>query len=420
MGLFDADHWQEIWAALTKNRFRTSLTAFGVFWGIFMLMVMIGSGTGLENGVSRDFVGSATNSFFVWTQSTSKPYRGLPAGRRFEMRNADIDAIRMAVPEAAVIAARNQLGGYRGGNNVTRGNKAGAFSVMGDYPEIRLIDPIRVKAGRFLNHFDIEQRRKVAVIGTRVAEVLFADGSEQVGGSIEINSVYFKVIGVFGSRKGGEDAEDEAQKIFIPFTTFQTAFNYGDVVGWFAITARDGVPASTVEERVLTVLRSRHRVAPADERAIGHWNTEKEYNQILGLFLGIRTLVWIVGIGTLAAGVIGVSNIMLVIVKERTREIGIRRAIGATPGSIVSQIVFEAILLTSIAGALGLMAGVFTMEGVASAVAASGSEMFLSPGVSLSSALRALAVLISAGVVAGMIPAQRAISISPVQALRSE
>lgn len=421
MAFFDLDYWQEIRTALLRNRLRTALTAFGVFWGIFLLMVMLGSGAGLENGVNEDFAGTATNSFFVWSQRTQKPYRGMPAGRHVELDNADVAAVRDKVPEVAVVAPRNQLGGFGGGNNVTRGRKAGAFNVTGDYPAIATIQTFDVVQGRFLDPLDLAERRKVAVIGSRVREVLFEEDEEAVGQSVEIRGVYFRVVGVFESRQSGDEHDRESQSIFVPFTTYQRAFNVGDGVGWLAVTSKPSVPASVAEAKVLELLRERHKVAPDDTRAFGHWNMEEEYGKIQNLFGGIRILVWLVGIGTLAAGAIGVSNIMLIIVKERTKEIGIRRAVGARPAAIVSQIVLESVILTASAGYAGLVAGIALMELVGSLLpAGGGNTMFSNPDVGIAEALRALAILIAAGIVAGLAPAQRALQVSPMVALRSE
>ncbi len=418
--LLDLDHWQEIRVALLRNRARTALTAFGVFWGIFLLMVMLGSGSGLRNGVLQGFADGATNSFFLWTQRTQKPYAGMPAGRGIRLTNADVEAIREKVAEAEVVAPRNQLRGSGGGNNVSRGQKTGAFSVMGDYPQIRRIQSLKIETGRFLNPIDVEESRKVAVIGTRVRELLFSRGEEPIGDSIVIRGVYFQVVGVFVSPQTGDAAERDAQTIFVPFTTFQRAFNYGDRVGWMAIISRPDVPASVAEENVLSLLRSRHKVAPDDLRAFGHFNLEEEYAKVQGLFSGIRLLVWIVGVGTLAAGVIGVSNIMLIIVKERTKEIGIRRALGAKPSAVVSQIVSESVILTSLAGYLGLVAGIALVVGVGKLLPPGGAGMFLDPDVGVGEALQALAILVAAGVLAGLAPAQRALAVSPTVALRSE
>lgn len=420
MNVFDSDHWREIYEALRGNKVRTFLTAFGVFWGIFMLMVMLGAGNGLWNAIQTGFSDGATNSFFVWSQRTSKPYRGMPTGRAIQLEIADVSAIRAQVPEASVVCPRNQLGGFRGGNNVSRGTKSGAFSVMGDYPEIATIQSVRLDGGRFLDKLDLDEARKVCVIGTRVREVLFKKNEDPLGDNIRINGVYFTVIGLFKpARSGDSDGGEAAQTIFIPFTTFRTAFNFGDKVGWFAITSRDGTPASAAETKVLALLKERHRIHPDDNRALGHWNQEEEFSKLQGLFTGIRSLIWIVGIGTLAAGIIGVSNIMLVIVRERTNEIGVRRAVGATPFTVMAQVVWESVVLTSVAGYLGLVAGVAVVEIAASIVSGMNLDMFKNPDVPLSSALQTLAILVVSGILAGLIPARRAVKVSPVEALRT-
>ena len=419
--LFDLDHWQEIRSALAANKLRTALTAFGVFWGILLLVLLLGSGRGLENGVLKGFENGATNSFFLWTQRTGKPYKGLASGRRVQLTNEDVQAIRQQVPEAEIVAPRNQLGGFRGGNNVRRGEKTGGFSVMGDQPEILRIRSLEIVDGRFLNPIDLDERRKVAVIGKRVRDLLFAPTENPIGESVEIQGVYFKVVGTFKITQAGPEAEQEEQTVYVPFTTFQSAFNFGNRVGWMAITSKEGVRVSAVETRVLELLKQRHKVAPDDERAFGHFNLEEEYTKIQGLFGGISTLMWMVGVGTLLAGAIGVSNIMLIIVRERTKEIGIRRAIGARPRSIVVQILLESTILTSIAGNAGLVAGVLLLEGVSRAMPKSdGPSMFVQPGVEFGVAVQALLILCLAGLAAGMIPAQRAIAVQPVVALRSE
>ncbi len=415
----DLDKWNEIYATLSKNKLRTSLTAFGVFWGIFMLIIMLGSGNGLQNGIIKAFAGSATNAFYMWTQSTSMPYQGLPRNRNFNFMNDDIEAIRKAVPEAEVIAPANQLGGYRGENNVVRGNKTGPFTVRGDFPETKVIHSFIINAGRFINYSDIKERRKICVIGEQVRDVMFTKTENPIGLDLQVNGVYFKVVGVLSVDKAGEDAQERLQSVFVPFTTFQQAFNWGNKIGWFAITSRADVPASVTEDKVRAILQARHRIHPDDKRAIGSWNTEKEFGKLMGLFDGIRILVWIVGIGTLLAGVIGVSNIMLIIVKERTKEIGIRRAIGASPLSIMSQIMMESVLLTSVAGYAGLVAGIGLLELINAAING-GEGMFRNPGVDIAIAVKALGILIFAGAMAGIIPAKKAVSISPVEALRNE
>lgn len=419
MSLIDQDHWREIYEALRGNKVRTFLTAFGVFWGIFMLMVMLASGNGLWNGVSQGFSEEATNGVYVWTRQTSKPWRGMPTGRSVQFNTGDAEALRARIPEADAVCPRNQLGGFRGGNNVTRGIKTGAFSIMGDVPEFMRVHPLIVTSGRFLNRLDLDERRKVAVIGTHVREVLFAKDENPLDQSIRINGVTFRVIGEFKPMRSGQETTEQTQMIVVPFTAFQSAFHYGDRVGWFALLPRDGTPAAVVERKALAVLKERHVIAPDDERALGHYNSEIEYTKITGLFTGIRGLVWIVGIGSLAAGVIGVSNIMLVIVRERTNEIGVRRAVGATPFSIMAQIIFESLILTTFAGYLGLVAGVGVVEVIARAIAASPADMFANPEVPFQSALITLAILVVSGILAGVIPAQRAVKVSPVEALRA-
>lgn len=418
--MFDKDKWQEIYSSLRKNPLRTFLTAFGVFWGIFMLIIMLGSGNGLENGVRKKFGGTVTNSVFIWTQRTSMPFAGLPKGRSFNMNNQDMLAIKREVSELEYLAPRNQLRGYGGGNNVSYNNQSGNFSVMGDYPEIRHIKPMDITQGRFLNNLDIEDKRKVAIIGTYVRDVLFGK-EDPINKNVKINGVFFKVVGVWSSKQSGNQGERDSQMLYIPFSTFQKAFNYGNIVGWIAATAKPGYTAVEVEDRIKEVVKTRHKIAPQDRRALGAFNAQKEYDKMTGLFNGIKGLIWIVGTGTLIAGIIGVSNIMLIIVKERTKEIGIRRAIGASPGSIIGQIILEAITLTSFAGYFGLLFGVILTEVLAFALGdGNGDSMFLNPTIDFNIALTALCILIISGALAGLIPARKAIKIKPIDALRAE
>ncbi len=422
--MFDRDRWQEIFHTLKKNKLRTFMTAFGVFWGIFMLIIMLGSGAGLENGVTSGMGKFATNSFFVWTQRTTMPFKGFPRGRRFNFRNDDIQALRDNIPEIEYLAPK--IRGWSAGdgtNNTIRNDRTGAFSIFGDYPEWNKIDPMDIIEGRFINNIDIKNKRKVAVIGTRVREVLFEPDEDPIGEYIQIQGIYFQVVGVFvplntNINFGGE----KEQSIFIPFTTLQKTYNYGDIVGWFSIAAVDHVSASVVEEKAIKLLAQRHTIHPDDEEAFGHFNLEENFKQMTGLFAGISGLIWIVGIGTLLAGVIGISNIMLVIVKERTKEIGIQRAIGATPMNIMSQIVIESVFLTSIAGYFGLAVGVGFVEGINYALIKFGTdnEMFQRPEVDFNIAITALIILIASGALAGIIPARRAVRIKPIDALRDE
>ena len=416
--IFERDNWQEIFATIRKNKLRTFLTMLGVFWGIFMLVIMLGSGNGLRNGILKEFAGTATNSFFVWAQQTTKAYKGMKPNRSFNYTVADAEALKQ-LPELDVVSPLNQLGGHEGASNVVRGLKTAACEIQANYPNITGISDIKMGEGRFMNELDIKEKRKICVIGPRVAELLFKKDEKIIGEYIRINGVYFRVVGVTKQTSGGNEGRQQAKRINIPFSTFQNAFNYGDVVGWFAIKSKDNIPAEQSEEKVISFLKERHKIAPEDTKAIGHWNMAVEFNKLSGLFTGIEILVWIVGIGTLLAGVIGISNIMLIVVKERTKEIGVKRALGAVPFQIISQIMLEAVFLTSISGYFGLVIGIGLLEALNAAIGDSG-EMFTNPTVDLTVALKALTVLILSGAFAGLIPASKAVAIKPVEALRTE
>jgi putative ABC transport system permease protein len=420
--MIDLDKWKEIIITLKQNKVRTFFTAFGVFWGIFMLIIMLGSGNGLQNAVYDNMGDFATNSCFMWTRQTTISYKGFPRGRFYRFNNGDTEALLQNIPELKDLSPRLQGFGGDGANNAVRNEKTGAFTIFGDYPAWNRIDPIKVTSGRFINELDVKNRRKVVAIGKRVVEVLFDADEDPLNQYIKINGVYFKVVGVFKSKKNGQQAEREEQNIHMPFTTLQRIYNFGEDVGWYSMAAQDDVPVDIVEEKARAILKVRHSISPDDDRAIGGFNVAKEFKKMRGLFVGINGLIWIVGIGTLMAGVIGVSNIMLVIVKERTKEIGIQRALGATPMKVIIQIINEALFLTSIAGSLGLVAGFWLIELINFGLKSSGSngEMFKNPEVDFRIAISALIILMISGVFAGLIPAKRAVSIKPIDALRTE
>jgi putative ABC transport system permease protein len=361
---------------------------------------------------------------FMWTQNTTVPYKGFPRGRRYNFNNDDTKALLDNIPEIQYIGPRLQVWGGRDGqsNNVVRGDRTGSFTIQGDYPEYNLIDPSNILQGRFINKLDIDQKRKNVVIGTRVKDEMFEPDEDPINQQLRIQGVYFKVVGVFSSKKNDQQAERENMQIYMPFTTLQQTYNYGNIVGWYSITAKDGVPATVVLEKAKTLLKSRHSISPDDERAVGSFNLQEEYMKMKNLFMGIDALIWIVGIGTLLAGVIGVSNIMLIVVKERTKEIGIQRAIGATPFAIKSQIVIESVFLTTIAGYVGLSLGVGALELINYLLITTGAsaDMFNHPEVEFNKAIAALVILIISGAIAGLIPAQRAVQIKPIDALRDE
>jgi putative ABC transport system permease protein len=421
--LIDLDGLRETLYTLRQNKVRSALTAFGVFWGVYMIIVLVGVGNGLQKGTYDSFGSLATNSVFVWTRNTTKPYQGFPRGRRLHFRNDDIAAIRSAIPEIEHLAPRGRIRGDQSGNNVTRRDKKATVTIYGDYPAIRHIRLMKMQRGRFLNQRDIDQRRKVAVIGYRAESLLFDKGEDPLTQYITIKGVPFQVVGVFRFTTPNEkDEKEDAKAVFLPLTTFQQLFRWGDKIGFFSLTAVPGVSASDVKDKLVSIMARRHQVAPDDRRAFGHWNMEEKFKKVQNLFAGIRFLIWFVGLCTLMAGVIGVSNIMLITVKERTREIGIKRAVGATPAAIVRQLVTETVLLTAFSGYIGLVAGVFTLEIVNTAMdlLAVRAELFKNPAIDLSVALYALLALILSGALAGLIPALRAVRIRPVEALRYE
>ena len=420
--MFSRDNWDEILEALSANWFRTVLTAFGVLWGIFILVILLAAGKGLENGVKQGFGGMATNSMFMWTQVTSKPYKGLPKGRRYNFKIDDVAAIKREVPNMRYVSPRNQLGGFGGGNNVVRGLNTGAFNVYGDYPEIIQQEPMDITSGRFLNYSDINDRRKVAVIGEGVRTTLYEKGEEVLGTYIKINGVNFMVIGTYKKKGNNGNAEENQKQIYVPFTAFSQAFNQGNDVGWMAITAQDGSSITELKSDIIEVIKTRHSIHPEDDRAVGNFDLFEEYNKINGLFIALKGVAYFVGILVLLSGIIGISNIMLIVVKERTNEIGVRRALGATPWAIRGQILMESIFLTIISGMAGIVMATTVIFLVNQALSGMDTSemMFLNPSVNLGVVMVALAILIISGLLAGLIPAQNAIKIKPVDALRTE
>ena len=416
--MLDWDTWQEVWATLRHNKLRAFLTALGVFWGIFMLILMLGVGNGLERGVIKNLSGLTNYSVYVWPQRTSLPFKGLKPGRYVRLNDADIAAIART-PGVEHVAPRLQLGSWRGPQDVSYGAKKATFSVMGDSPEFAFVEPLTLSYGRFINPRDMAEERKVVVLGREVHKTLFGT-ADPIGKYVQIKRVYFQVVGVVGTQKSGDDADKILSSVYVPFSTFQTAFNQKDKVGWFALTAQRGQPAALVEERVRGAIMKGHRVDPHDAEAIGSFNAAKKFEQIQGLFRGIRQFVWFVGTLTLFAGMLGVSNILLIIVKERTKEIGVRKALGATPLSIIALIVAEGLLLTSLSGYSGVVAGVWGLEAVGRALRNVPNAPISQPEVSLQVALTAVLVLIIAGVVAGIVPARLAARVQPVEALRAE
>lgn len=422
--MFDLDRWQEIWDTITRNKMRSTLTAFGVFWGIFMLVVMYGSGNGMQNGIMNGIKGFATNSIFYWANNTTEPYKGFRKGRSWNMKTNDIEIIKSKVPEVELVSPM-LFGGSRTPKNTIRGDKSGSYNIKGLNPDYAKIDKPEILYGRFINDIDIIQKRKVVVLGEKVYEDLYRIGENPIGTTVKVNGIYYTVIGVVRALTQININGRMNQSVVLPFTTMQLAYNYGDQVHLLAVTSKPNIEISVVEEKIKDILKKEHSIAPTDPDAVSGINLERQFKMFANLFLGIKVLIIIVGFGTLFAGVVGVSNIMMVTIRERTQEIGIRRALGATPLNILSQIMLESTVLTLIAGIGGLSFGVFVMNIVDTLISAQPADrndpaFFVNPQVSLDLAIVAMVVLVGAGLLAGLVPARKALQIKAIDALRDE
>jgi len=449
-----------------------------VFWGMFMLVVMVGAGVALQRGMSSQIEGFATNSCFIWSDPTTEPYKGLKKGRTWNMENEDIGLLIHKIPEIQYLAP--VLFGGGSPNNVTRNDKAGSYGVKGNFPSYNQIDESKMIYGRYINDIDISEKRKVCVIGERVYQVLFPKAENPLGKNIQVNGIYFQVVGVARHTSDINIGGNAEESVVLPFSTMQQAFNQGNKVHFMAVTAKPGIKVKVIEDRIHEVLKEKHNISPEDKKAVGGFNIEDQFNMFLYLGIGIAALIWIVGLGTLFAGAIGVSNIMLVTVKERTKEIGIRRALGATPRDIIRQILSESIVLTLIAGVLAIIIGVGVLSTIGQALAngeniynrmqiilgiiaiilliiqilgliynfltyknlliisltsfisgfgilklielikGNGDQFFKDPQISFTVALAALFILLVIGTLAGFIPANRAMNIKPIEAIREE
>ena len=417
--LFKADTWEEIFNSINKNRVRTVLTVIGVLWGIFVYIAMSGAAKGLDNGFERQFESVAMNSLFAWSQSTSKPYKGFRTGRRIQLKLSDIDVLKKRIPEIQYIAPRNATGVFGGAPALTvRGQKSGSYNIYGDFPVYTKIATKKIyDEGRFINQSDIDYNRRVCIIGERTKRELFDDEEEAVGSFIKINDIYFRVVGVHKFVPGGGFESDS--DIFVPFTTFNRLYNKGDEVDFMSIAAFDDADIIQVEKDVKAVLKSIHQVDPTDERAFGSFNLGEVFGQIKGFADGLTFLSLVIGVATILAGVIGIGNILLISVKERTKELGVRRALGATPAEVRNLILVESVFLTVISGVMGIILGAATLSLVNNLT--SGSDFpYTNPTVPIPYVIGALALMVILGTLIGLIPAQRAVSIRPIEALREE
>jgi putative ABC transport system permease protein len=419
--MFDLDKWQEIWLTITRNKTRSIFTAFGVFWGILMLTILLGAGKGLESGMMDGIKGFATNSCFFYSDQTAVAYHGFKKGRSWNMHNSDIKVIRANVKELKYLAPI--LFGGRSENNTIRGDKAGSFSVRGCYPDYAKVEAQDIIFGRYINNVDVEEVRKVCFIGKNVYEKLFKRGENPIGQIIRSNGIYYQIIGVGAGVSQIQIGGRSDDMVVLPFSTMQRAYNQGDIIHFMAATTQDGSNAKIMEEEIKAILKSQNNIAPEDDRAVGSFNIAEQFKMFSYLFLGIRILIWIVGTGTLLAGAIGVSNIMLVSVRERTKEIGIRRALGAKPWNIISQIMNESLVLTAIAGFIGLSVGVAILsffDHIIQNLPPDNNVFIKNIVIDFKVALLASFILIIIGLMAGMLPAWRAMQIKPIEALSEE
>lgn len=410
--LFDSDTWEEIFNAIRKNRMRTAITIIGVMWGIFLLVVLLGVARGVENNFNKIFGDFATNSVFIWAQNTGKPFKGFQEGRALSLKVSDVENIKNEIQGLKFVVPR-----HRGQALVVNGFKSGNFGIYGDYPELDKVSKKHLEYGRFINDNDIKNKRKVCVIEEEIYKQLFDKGEDALGAYIKINSINYKIIGLYKNKGIGGGPQGE---IHIPFTTFQQVYNRGDQVGWMMVTGKKGFDISQIEADVKLLLRNLHKVHPNDTRAFGSFNLGKEMKKVTGFLIGMQFLTWFVGIATLIAGVFAIGNILLITVKERTNEIGIRRALGAKPWEVKRQIILESVFLTSVAGALGIIFGGFVLMIIDATIGGGENAQLVNPTIDIPAVIVATLLLIVLGTLIGLIPAQTAVNIKPIEALREE
>lgn len=412
--MFDFDRWQEILDSLRRHQLRTLLTALSVWWGIFMLVILLGAGNGLQNSFEHNFRDDALNSLWIYRGQTSEPYKGLPIGRQIQFTNEDYESIQRTPGVEHTTGRYYLFGEYV----VKRKDKTFSYDVRSVHPDHQYLENTMMIKGRFLNPSDIQQGRKVCAIGRIVADELFDEGEPVIGEYVNVKSVEFKVVGVFDD----SGPESEVRKIYIPITTAQRIYEGTDRIHQLMVTVDevDLEASRKVEEQLRASFATRHHFDPADRQAIRIYNNIQEYQEFQTVFAFIKGFIWFVGIGSIIAGVIGVSNIMLIVVKDRTKEIGVRKALGATPGSIIGMILQEAIFLTGTAGYVGLLSGFAVVFGIQQVMEQNDIqlEFFYNPEVNFGTVMLALFILVFCGALAGLIPALQAVRINPVQAMK--
>lgn len=418
--LFDKDTWQEIFSSIGQNKVRTIITVIGVLWGIFLYIVLSGAAKGVDNGFERQFERISSNSLFVWGEVTSVPYDGFKTGRSINFKLSDVAALKNRIPEIQHIAPRNSSGVFGGSKaQLVNGQKKGSYNIYGDFPILTTITTKNIfEGGRFINESDIQNKRKVCVIGERTLQELFEEGETPIGKFVRINGIYFKIIGVNKFVDGGGPGDDG--DIFLPFTTYQRLYNTGEYVDFLLVAAYPEADIVKVEADIRAVLKELHHISPIDKRALGGFNIGKMFKQITQFASGMTFLSMVIGLATIIGGIIGIGNILLISVKERTKEIGIRRAIGATPKEIRTQIMLESVFLTVIAGIIGIILGALVLSAINMATKNMIDLPFTNPTVPIPYILGALFLMVFLGTLIGLIPAHRAMSINPIDALREE
>jgi len=412
----DVDTYREILDTLTRNKSRSFLTGFGVFWGVFMLVALIGGGQGMKELLNQNFEGFATNSAMVWAQPTTKAYKGFRKGRRWDMEYKDVARLKSRIPELDVVSPML----FSNGGTAYYGDRKSTVSINGVQSDYQKVSEPKMRYGRYLNEMDVAQRRKVCVIQKKTYKDLFPGGGDPCGSFIRVDSVYYQIVGVdYSSAEGISFGGESGTTMLLPITLMQQTYNMGQNVHMIAITGKKGLVMSTVTDRIRETIARAHTVDPTDEQGVMVFNTEVLFQMLDSLFKGVNFLIWLVGLGTLLAGAIGVSNIMMVTVRERTIEIGIRRAIGATPRMILSQIISESIVLTMVAGMSGILFGVLILQMLELGNTEDGILMAHFQVGFWTAIFAALAIALM-GVLAGLAPAARAMSIKPVDAMRDE
>ncbi|WP_339838750.1 ABC transporter permease [uncultured Maribacter sp.] len=418
MWILDRDLWSEIFATLGKNLFRTFLTMLGVIIAMVILVLLLGGANGMSNGFQKIFAGTASNSLFVWSQSTSEPYKGFERGRRIQFKLEDATILKEQIEEIEVLAPRIELGSHRGVVTVYRNGLTSGSAVYGDYPNIDDIMKKKLVEGRFLNENDMTDAKKVCVIGEETYKLLFEKGEKAVGEDVRINGVFFNIVGIY---KPNQNINiDGENSVYIPFSTFQKAFGSGDRMGWMAISVQADTKVPVVESQIKRLLKNKYDINPTDERAIGSFDLSEVFNNVSAFTSVLQGVSFFVGILTLLAGVIAISNILLITVKERTKEIGIRRALGATPKVVKRQIVLESIVITVFAGFVGFAIAVGFLA-IANNMIGDNSDLpFYNLMISIPQFIVSFVLMIGLSVLIGLIPANRAIRIKPIDALREE